>query len=219
MTAAASPSSLLLGEASGTDLATFVGRAQRVDPDGYARLVALGEMLAAYASPVHGGGGPTVLALRVHGLLRAAHVDVTVPLVALADRCARWQRLTGPRELALPPSEPAGATWAGLSPPRSGWSATGSLEADAVAQAARRGSEEIGTAAPEGSGAAAVARLRALVWGRPLSDGLDVPAGAAFVLEAFGFLSPGEVVQIHSHGVWRRLTTSRGYVLSRPALL
>jgi hypothetical protein len=218
MTEAGGSTSLLLGEASGTDLATFVGRAQRVDPDGATRLVAAGTTLAAYASPVHGAGGPTVLALRVHSLLRPGEVDVTVPLVALADRFARWQRVTGPRELALPPSAAAGVGWAGVSPPRSGWVPVGVLAADVLADVARRGSEEITGGAPEGSGSAAVARLRALVWGRPLGPDVDVPAGAAFTLDAFGFLVPTEQVQVHAHGRWRRLTTSRGYVLSRPPL-
>jgi hypothetical protein len=211
--------SLLLAEAPATDLATLVGRAQRIDPDGSARLVASGTLLAAYASPVHGSAGPTVLALRVHGLVEPAEVDVTVPRVALSDRFARLQRTTGPRRLMLPPSQPSGAPWAGLSPPRTGWSAVGELGADVLADAARRGSEEITAGAPAGSGAAAVARLRALVWGRPVPGHPDVPAGAAFVLDAFGFLVPTERVQVHSHGLWRRLTTTRGYVLSRPPLL
>jgi hypothetical protein len=216
---AVEPAALVLGEASGTDLATFVGRAQRVAPDGSARLVAAGPVLAAYASPVHGGVGPTVLALRVHSLLEPADVDVTVPLVALSDRVARWQRVEGPRELALPPSRPVGVGWAGLSPPRGGWTSTGRLAPDLVADVARRGCEEITRGAPEGSGAAAVARLRALVWARELAEGADVPAGAAFTLDAFGFLATPEPVEVYANGVWRRLTTSRGHVLSRPPLL
>lgn len=212
-------SSLLLAEGSASDLATFVGRAQRVDPDGLARLVAVGTVLAAYASPVHGSGGPTVLALRVQSLLEPAEADALVALAALSDRFARLHRSTGPRRLALPPSQPVGAAWAGLSPPRGGWLPMGELGTDAVADAARRGTEEIATGAPAGSGAAAVARLRARVWGRALTQHPDVPAGAAFVLEAFGFLVPSERVQVHAHGLWRRLTTSRGYVLTRPPLL
>ena len=176
-------------------------------------------MLAAYASPVHGAGGPTVLALRVHSLMEPAEVDVTVPLVALADRFARFQRVVGPRRLALPPSQPSGAPWAGVSPPRSGWTPEGELGVDVLADAARRGGEEITAGAPDGSGAAAVARLRALVWGRPLAGHPGVPAGAAFVADAFGFLVPTEPVRVHAHGPWRRLTTTRGYVLSRAALL
>jgi hypothetical protein len=218
MTAGSSPS-LLLAEGSATDLATFVGRAQRVDPDGMARLVAVGTVLAAYASPVHGAGGPTVLALRVQSLLEPAETDATVALAALCDRFARLQRSTGPRRLALPPSQPAGVSWAGLSPPRGGWHPVGELATDVLADAARRGTEEITSGAPAGSGANAVVRLRADVWGRALTQHPDVPAGAAFVLDAFGFLVSGERVQVHAHGLWRRLTTSRGYVLSRPPLL
>jgi hypothetical protein len=218
MTPADQPA-LLLAEAAATDLATFVGRAQRIDPDGCARLVASGPVLAAYASPVHGAGGPTVLALRVHGLMEPAEVDVTVPLVALSDRFARLQRVSGPRRLALPPSQPASAPWAGLSAPRSGWTAVGEIGAEDLADVARRGSEEITAGAPTGSGAAAVARLRARVWGRPLGQHPDVPAGAAFVVDAFGFAAPDEPVQIHANGSWRRLTTPRGHVLSRPTLL
>jgi hypothetical protein len=214
-----SATSLLLAEGSATDLATFVGRAQRVDPEGLARLVATGTVLAAYASPVHGAGGPTVLALRVQSLLEPAEVDVTAALAALSDRFARLKRSTGPRRLALPPSQPAGASWAGMSPPRGGWVPVGELTTDVLADAARRGTEEISSGAPAGSGAAAVARLRARVWGRALSQHPDVPAGAAFVLDAFGFLVPSERVPVHAQGAWRRLTTSRGYVLTRSALL
>jgi hypothetical protein len=158
-----SATSLLLAEGSATDLATFVGRAQRVDPEGLARLMATGTELAAYASPVHGAGGPTVLALRVQSLLEPAEVDVTAALAALSDRFARLKRSTGPRRLALPPSQPAGASWAGMSPPRGGWVPVGELTTDVLADAARRGTEEISSGAPAGSGAAAVARLRARV--------------------------------------------------------
>ena len=54
------------------DLETFLGRARRVDPDGACRLVVTGGVLAVYVSPVHGGGGPTVLGLRVLALAPAA---------------------------------------------------------------------------------------------------------------------------------------------------
>jgi hypothetical protein len=183
----------------------------------------MGALMAAYTSPVNGGGGPTVLALRVQPLLAEAQLDVTVPLVALSDRFARLQRGTGDWRLTLPPSQSGGPAWAGLSPPRSGWTAVGDLPSGAVADVARRGGEEIAAGAPDGSGAAAVARLRALVWGRPLDAeagaALDLPAGAAFALDAMGFLGPDEVLPVHAHGGWRRVSTARGYVLARPALL
>jgi hypothetical protein len=223
MTAADVPTSLRLSAAAGTDLATFVGRAQRVDPSGSARLVATGALLAAYTSPVNGGGGPTILALRVQPLVVAADLDTTVPLVALSDRFARLLRGSADVwELSLPPSQAVGPAWAGLSPPRAGWTSVGELASDLVKDVARRRGEEIVSGAPDGSGAAAVARLRALVWGRPLTpdgdDGLEVPSGVAFALDAMGFVGPGETVPVHAHGPWRRVSTPRGYVLARPAL-
>ena len=51
------------------------------------------------------------------------------------------------------------------------------------------------------------------------NDHDDVPAGAAFVADALGFLAPGEPVALAAAGRWRRLTTGRGHVVTRPRLL
>lgn len=198
------------------DLVTYLGRAQRVDPSGAARLVASGLTLAAYVSPVHGGGGPTVIGLRVMRLAASADLDATVPLAAMADRFAR---LRGSVQVPVPPGSATEATWAGISPPRSGWQAVGAASPDLLLAAVRQGVEEVTAGAPEGAGAAAVARLRALVWGRELPGVEGVPAGAAYAAQALGFVGPDEPVALHAAGVWRRLTTSRGHVLARSPLL
>jgi len=202
------------------DLVTYVGRAQRVDPQGAARLVARVGVLAAYVSPVHGGGGPTVLGLRVVPLANTADVDTanldtTVPLAALADRFAR-----GPssHELQVPPMQARDATWAGMSPPRSGWEVVSAVDRELLLAAARSGVDEVAAGVPDGAGSAAVARLRALVWGRDLPGVPQVPAGAAYALEALGFVGADEPVALYAAGAWRRLTTSRGHVLTRAPL-
>lgn len=202
--------------ATAADLATYVARARRVDPDGAVRLVVHGPALAAYVSPVHGSGGPTVLGLRVLPLAQPAEVDRTVSLAAVADRLARP---TGELAVPLPPADVTDARWAGISPPRSGWEALGAVGTSRLTMAARAGVEEIAAGAGAGAGAAAVARLRALVWGRPLEGLDDVPAGAAFVADALGFVTPDEPVTLHACGPWRRLTTPRGHVLMRRSLL
>lgn len=224
----AAPPALALPDAQAlADLETFVGRARRVDPDGGCRLVASGQVLAAYVSPVHGGGGPTVLGLRVLALAVPAVLDVTVPLAALLDR---FPRATAARSASgvdggvpvLPvPAVRADAAWAGVTPPRSGWDAVGLLDAPALRASAVDGVREIAAGAPEGSGAQAVARLRGQVWGRPLTPDLpDVPAGAAFAADALGFLDDAEPVALHRAGPWVRATTRRGHVLARrPSLL
>jgi hypothetical protein len=84
---------------------------------------------------------------------------------------------------------------------------------------AQAGVEEVAAGAGEGSGAQAVARLRALVWGRDVHGVPGLPAGAAFAADALGFLAPDEPVALHRSGAWRRLTTQHGHVLARTALL
>jgi hypothetical protein len=224
-----SPEIPLPDERALDDLETFVGRARRVDPDGACRLVAAGDVLAVYASPVHGGGGPTVLGLRVVALASSAeagHLDVTVPLTALLDRFARARPASGrqgddpPVRVPVPPTQ-ARAVWAGVAPPRSGWDAVGLLDAPVLRAVAAQGVREIADGVPAGAGAAAVARLRGQVWGRLLAQDLpDVPAGVAFAADALGFLDDAEPVALYRVGPWVRATTRRGHVLARrPALL
>ena len=228
------------------DLAAYLGRAKRVDPDGAARLVGHGDVLAAYVSPVHGGGGPTVLGLRTTALARPSEVDVTVSLASLNDRFARLSALpggqrpapydagpaaSGPVAFPLPPTPATNASWAGVTPPRRGWQAVGLVTLDALEQAVRRGVAEVAAGTPPGAGASAVARLRGMVWGRALLGGqapsasggagaADAPAGLAFAAEALGFLRDGRPAALYRSGPWTRLTTSAGHVLARrPSLL
>jgi hypothetical protein len=214
------------------DLETFVGRAHRVDPDGACRLVATGDVLAVYVSPVHGGGGPTVLGLRVLALAGSAAppgwagLDVTVPLAGLLDRFATLRPASdrpaddAPVTLPVPPTQ-VRASWAGVTPPRSGWEAVGLLDASLLRSVAADGVREIADGVPAGAGAAVVARLRGQVWGRPLAPDLpDVPTGVAFAADALGFLDDAEPVALYRVGPWARATTRRGHVLARrPALL
>lgn len=203
------------------DLATFVSRAKRIDPDGAVRLSTHGLVLAVYVSPVHGGGAPDVLGLRTFALTEPASLDVVVPLAALTDRLARPSSGTA---LPLPPVPATGVSWAGIAPPRHGWAPRGHLDAAALRDAARAGAAEVASGVPDVAGAPAVARLRARVWGRALpvgpdlAPGSDVPAGAAFAADGLGFLDSGPV-PVFAAGRWHRLSTARGHVLARRPLL
>ncbi|MGN6611444.1 MAG: hypothetical protein ACTHLJ_06685 [Angustibacter sp.] len=216
---------LLVPAAALADLATYVGRARRVDPDGAVRLVGLGAALAVYVSPVHGSGGPTVLGLRVLPLAEPSDVDVTVALAAVTDRLAHLTpAVTAPADepvaLAVPPVQVTDAGWAGVSPPRSGWDDAGAVTREVLDDAVRAGTQEIADGAPEGSGAQAVARLRALVWARDVPGVAGLPAGAAFTADALGFVGPDEAeLAVLARGAWRRISTPRGHVLARPSLL
>ena len=204
------------------DLATYLGRARRADPDGAARLVGHGDVLAVYVSPVHGGGGPVVLGLRTLRLGTPVTLDVTVPLAAASERLAErsGDGLRSGAALALPPERVAAAGWAGVSAPRQGWRPVGSVDGAALAERASAGIAEVATGAPAGSGAAAVAALRARVWGRPLAESVpDLPAGVAYAAMTLGFVDPMGQAAVFTSGPWWRLTTSAGHVLARrPAL-
>jgi hypothetical protein len=92
---------------------------------------------------------------------------------------------------------------------------------------ARSGAAEIAAGTPPSAGSAAVARLRSLVWGRPLAaPGADpaaadvVPAGMAFAADVLGFARDGDPpAPVHRAGLWSRLTTPRGYLLARAPTL
>ncbi len=229
------------------DLQTFVGRAKQIDPGGAVRLAAHGEILAVYAAALHGGGAPTVLAMRVLALDEPSDVDVTVPVAALTDRFALIERTLAPARLTpqnggvpirlvLPSMIATGATWAGMVPPRTGWSVEGVVRVSELRRAARAGIEEVAAGTPQIAGAAAVAKLRALVWGRPLPGHHELPSGTAFAAEIFGFLGAArssggidadevfdqeanqDAVSLHQAGRWWRLSTTRGHVLARPTM-
>jgi hypothetical protein len=200
------------------DLATYISRARKVDPDGAGRLVAAGGVLAAYVSPVHGPPGPTVIGLRTLALAdRELALDVTVPLAALSDRLAAGA--PDDVELPVPPMRAVDATWAGVSPPRTGWELRTALDPADLSRAARAGIDEIAAAVPEAVGGHVVTQVRAVVWGRDLPTLPGVAAGAAYAADALGFLEPQEPVAIRTAGPWWRLSTSRGHVLVRAALL
>jgi hypothetical protein len=239
------PQLVLPDAAASADLHTFVGRAKQLDPGAAIRLVAHGRVLAVYASALHGAGGPTVLAMRVAELAEFSDTDLTVPVAALIDRLASIDRsvptaqppggVGAPVRLSLPPTSATGASWAGMVPPRTGWSVEGVARVEDLRRAARAGIDEVAAGTPQLAGAAAVARLRAMVWGRPLSGHTDLPAGTAFAAEVFGFLGPArqvaapgsgpgaeqgaaeDAVSLHRSGRWWRLSTTRGHVLARPA--
>lgn len=238
------------------DLVTYLDRARRVDDGGAVRLVARDGVLAVYVSPVHGGGGPTVLGLRVLPLaglpvadgpdVRLEGLDVTVPLSAMADRFARRPASGSGEvvELAVPPAQAVGVSWAGVLPPRAGWRPVGAVPGQVLLDAAGHGIAQVAAGAGQGAGRLAVARLRAQIWGRDLAEprqrpgtpqlpgtlgtlegqgvarwplGAGVPAGAAYAAQALGFVAVDEPVALHICGPWRRLSTSRGHVLARPA--
>lgn len=205
---------IVLDDAQGyADLRTFVARARQLDEDGAVRFQADGTVLAAYVGVLPGRGlmgDGAVVGLRTMRLGRPTTLDATVALAAVGDRLAR-DTSAG---LELPPVTVQTA-WAAMTPPRAGWEPVGSVDAEALVDAARAGIAEVARGAPTGSGGQAVTDLRHRVWGRLTDTMPPVPAGAAFAAYALGFLDPALRCDVVAHGRWTRLSSPRGHVLVR----
>ncbi|NHN55876.1 hypothetical protein G9U51_08820 [Calidifontibacter sp. DB0510] len=191
---------ILSDEQTRADVATFVGRALRVDGNGAIRLQAQGMTLALWVGALSGSGlvlRNVAVAMRAVALGQPADLDVVVPLVAIRDRLAREDN---GRSLPVPPQEVV-AAWAAMSPPRSGWAAAGEIDPEGLKSAALQG----------------ISRIKAgesaeTVWAEALTDA--VTKGAAFAAYALGFLGD-QPAQVRTAGNWTRLSTAAGHVLTR----
>lgn len=213
------PESLVLTDhESVSDLHTYLARARTLG-EAEARLQAAGDALAVYVPVLHpdtlGSDVPTILGLRIAKLEghQADGVDAVYPLGALTDRLARMGGDSV--ELRLPPAE-AAASWAGVAPPRQGWSRLGEYDDDALRAVADEGMRAVAAAVPDHSGKPVVATVRGRIWSSP-SGHADLPAGAAFAAELLGFLRPGGTSVLFENGRWRRLSSAGGHVLVRLA--
>lgn len=205
------------------DLKVYLGRAARVGT-GSVRLIGGSGVLAVYASLLAPKGlldtGPTVLGLRTFALTDpTVAFDEIVSVRALLDRLALLSVVvndeTGPVEVNLPPSEGL-AAWAGVSPPRGGWTNVGAVDPAVLEKSAGDGIAEVAAALPPDTGEQIVHRVRSQVWGRPI-EGVErsTPSGAAFAAVSLGFLRPDDPVSLYEAGPWTRLSTRRGHVLTR----
>lgn len=205
------------------DLATFVGRARQVRPDGAVRLQVVGSVLLTTVAVLEGSGlmaEGAVLGLRVMPVAAGstdADLDATVSFAALADRLARGESST----LAVPPVT-VNVAWGGLTPPRDGWEPVGSLTNGRIDELARAGIEEVANGTPEGAGAHAVDALRRRVWGRMSDTVPPIATGLAFGAHVLGFTGGAPAATpstatatVSAHGRWTRLSTARGHVLVR----
>ena len=207
---------VLPDETALADLGTYLARADRIDRAS-ARLVATSGVLAVYTAVLHPAGlmdeTPTVLGLRTIAVEPTLGLDAVVPIASLVER-VRGAGLSGDRVVVGLPAEVHTVTWAGVAPPRKGWKRVDATTAGRLADAARTGIRTVARVLPTDAGEALVRRVRSEVWGEPLDEALQVPAGSAFAADTLGFLGdPGEEVPVYETGPWIRLSTVRGHVL------
>lgn len=202
------------------DLSVYLGRAGRVE-GGSVRMIATAGVLAVYSAILYPAGlldeSPTVLGLRTFALTDRTEFDVVVPVRSLLDRIIRARESTASLVSVALPTEVSTVTWAGISPPRSGWTRVGATTSATLSAVGRAGIEEVGSAVPGAVGEQIVRRVRSEVWGRPI-EGLEaIPSGVGFAAVSLGFVTEDvdEEIPVFEAGPWSRLTSSRGHILVR----
>ena len=199
---------LLADDQTARDALTFAGRASRIGDDGVRLQAASGVLVMTAAALVPQGlldRTPTVIALRVLGADPELSCDLTVSTLTATD---------DPNALELPNTSLAPA-WAGISPPRGGWSRVGSIAAATLASRAQWGIAAVAHALPDGPGEDVVRTVRGSVWGEPDEELLGLPRGVAFAAFSFGFIGGEEDAAVSRSGRWTRVTLARGHVLTR----
>lgn len=208
---------LLLADAqSAADALTFAGRADRYT-DEAVRLQATGGVLVMTAAPLAprglGDATPTVLAMRTLAADPELVCDLVVEASSLAIAADDATAVELP-DTALSPS------WAGIAPPRSGWTAKDGVDASVLAAKAQGGIARVAEAVPTDAGEDVVRAIRATVWGEPDDELAGLPLGAAFAALSMGFISGAETARVFTSGPWTRISLDRGHVIVRgPAVM
>jgi hypothetical protein len=187
----------------------YLSRLVALDGRACVRLQAHGLVLGVW------GGPPLeVVTLRPVALSVASDAgDVTVSAVRLLENVAA-ARESGP--VQVPPAVP-GPAWAGLLPPRAGWTASATVPAGAVHDAVRVGVDAFQRRVEELPedlrGRAQLEQIAADVWGRPVAAG--VPLRVAHAADLTGLLGREGEVTAYASGSWLRLGCPGGSVAAR----
>lgn len=165
-----------------TDLATFLGRAGRIEDAGV-RLQEVSNGVACWVPVLRPAGLLTdsPLVVGVRGIpariesdetddLVDGRVDVVVPMRGMLDRLARepGSGLDATR-LPLPP-ERSHESWTGVTPPLTGWVRTASLSNDILIGVAEDGIAEVGERVGGGLGQILAEKIRTNTWTRSLPE-------------------------------------------------
>lgn len=211
------PPRLLFADAeSASDALTFASRAERMTDEGV-RIQATGGVLVMTAAPLAprgiGDATPTVLAMRTLAVDPELVCDLTVEASALSAVADDPTAVQLP-DTALSPS------WAGVSPPRAGWTERDGVDASVLAAKGQGGIARVAETVPRDAGEDAVRAVRAAVWGQPDDELGALPLGVAFAALGMGFISGSETARVFTSGPWTRVSLRRGHVIVRgPAVM
>jgi hypothetical protein len=204
----------------GAALGAYLERLLHFDKGAVIRFVGVGPAAAAYSGPPF--GGRTVLSLRLSALQQGTEpFDVTVLAGKLLEGLSRDDA-----ELLIPDTMVGGPSWAGLLPPRSGWTRIGMISVRELGRAAAQGNADFRFRAL-GLDRAGLDALGEEIWSRPVeatvdtaSDEAPLALRTAHAAQALGFLGPDaeqsdELVPLARIGRWLRVDAPYGTVLQR----
>ncbi len=221
------------------DLAKYLDRAKRMDPQGAVRLRAYGDVLTVYVAPIFSGDyeedAPLVLGLRTLQLAEATEFDLTVSIaelstkvqsvtngevqeeqLSLADRLLNLSGKNQAKENQITLDlDLVKVSWSTETPTRTGWELGGEIPEAQLTEIARKGIAEVSETLPASVGGPIAARVRSEIWGRAFDYKFPMPMGSAFVAAGLGFLSEGEIVPWYVSGDWVRLSSEHGHVLAK----
>ena len=190
----------------------YLGLLLALDTRAAVRLQGSGAVLGVW------GGPPLeVVSLRPVALAESIEpLDATVSATRLLERLDDAAELDVVGPVEVPPTV-SGPAWAGLLPPRSGWTARATVPAASVHDAVRVGVDAFQRwveLVPTGDRSRAQLDAAAAdVWHRPVVAG--VPLRAAHAAELVGLLGREGDVVVYESGPWLRLSCPGGSVALR----
>ncbi|MFI8187430.1 hypothetical protein ACIF8T_01235 [Streptomyces sp. NPDC085946] len=209
----------LADEGEAADLAAFLSRLLHYDRGAAVRLQAAGTALAVFGRP------PSfeVLAVRAVRLAKPYENGLDVTLDVTVSAGELLESVDEQAATAVVPAAVTGPPWAGVLPPRGGWTPEPGLPApDAlralVAAAVAEFRARTGELPSERRTRAELDRIGREIWSRTVGD-TGLPVRAVHAAQSLGFLRPadGQQPALVSCGAWLRLRTPYGSVAVRRA--
>ena len=188
-------------------LAVYLERVVGLDGRAAVRLQAQGEVLGVWSGPPF-----DVLALRPVALAEPAAIDRTVSAQRFLDAMG-----TALGDAIPVPAAVMGPGWAGLLPPKSGWSEIGRLSVESLNSSVASGVTSFRAKAdsvPEESRTQdQLDQWAREVWRTPVVGG--IPLRAAHAADRLGLLGPDGEAVAYQAGAWKRLAVPGGSVALR----
>lgn len=164
------------------DLATFLGRAGRIEDSGL-RLQEVPGGVACWVPVLRPAGlltdSPLVVGVRgIPARIESTEVDdfvgdrvdIVVPLRGMLDRLARTPETEQDALRLVLPVERPHESWTGLTPPLAGWQPTATLSSDILIHVAEDGIAEVGERIGGGLGQILAEEIRTNTWTRTLPE-------------------------------------------------